>query len=270
MIYNSRSFFRLILAMLSVCCVVSCKTDQPAPSGFSWCFMPRDCEYLFVHNGYVKPLSEQALDYAEEHGLDTRGTYVRITETVPSDFTADKYCLTLDITSYTPEMLKDANNDIFIFLASRDAEMEDIMDEEMRREYKSTRSSGMSDAESSAPRMYIKYIEYRKEELKSLKITSTSTLFGLAAGTDLTGYFDVWGDENNAFLFDWNKKFLGKLTEDMSVRDYLALRPIVSPLLILHIRETPQEVPIKAEFIVEMELAGDKHFRASTSIELTN
>lgn len=265
MIYNNNSLLRTIITFLVIiCCTISCKIEQPAPSGHTWVFMPRECKYLLVNNGYIKPLSAEQIELAKKLGLSMEGMFLKVSEDLPSDFTAAEFCLLLDVTSYTLEMLKDANLDNTKFLTSPDYDMENIMDEEMRRSSRKTRSIA-----SAAPMMAVDFIEYRKEELKSLKISSTSKLFGLEPGADLTSHFEIWGDASNPFLFDYSKKYLGKLERHMSIRDYLALRPIVSPSLILHIKDTPPEMPLDAEFIVEIELTGGKVLRGSTSIALT-
>lgn len=182
----------------------------------------------------------------------------------PHKIKASIFSMMLDVTSYTIEMAKEeeygANSSIFF--SEPDKTMEDAMEIEMNKPRKRTRSS-------TAPMMYVKFIEYRKVELKSLKITSTSTLFKIAPENDLTDRFEIFGDDSNDFLFNHKKELLGYLEKGMGIDEYLALRPIVNPSLYIHLKDVPPEVPLKTDFIVEMELDGGKVLRDTTTVTLT-
>lgn len=262
--------FAILLAAL---CFISCNKEKAdAPSGFSWAFVPRDCEYLFLRNAYVDSSLYYSLSEKQREEMLGKGyqlTMVKQIET--SETTARHFCLTLDVTNYTLEMIKNLPDREYStsLMSTPDQTMEDIMDEEMRHENYTTMSSMTFTRSESLPMTYTKYIEYRKTELSSLKVMSNSTMFGNQPGSDLSGYFEIFGDESNTFVFDYRRNYLGRLETGMGIEEYLALRPIINPSLYLHLKEVPPETPLKTDLIVEMELEGGITLRDATTITLT-
>lgn len=246
----------------------SCKKEEnPAPHGFSWDFVPRDCNYLTVENRFVDSTLYHTLPKKELDELLDKGlTLAVVRRTSEQTIKAGTFCMMLGVSSFTLEMLRETHKGSYDsdFISERDNLMEEAMEIEMKRRNKRTKNNS-----STEPLMYIKSIEYRKEELKSLRVTSTSTLFGTAPETDLTSHFEIYGDESNTFLFNNSKVLLGTLEEGMTVGEYLDVRPIVNPSLYLHLKDVPPETPTDTKFIVEMEFSGGKILRDTTSVSLT-
>ena len=267
---NIQKAFAILLAAL---CFISCNKEKAdAPSGFSWAFVPRDCEYLFIRNAYVDSSLYYSLSEKQREEMLGKGyQLIMIKQTETSETPARHFCLTLDVTNYTLEMIKDLPNGEYStsLKSTPDQTMEDIMDEEMRHRNRTSKSPMTFTRSESAPMTLVKYIEYRKIELKSLKVLSNSTMFGNMPGSDLSGYFEIFGDESNTFLFDYRRNYLGRLITGMGVEEYLALRPIVNPSLYLHLKDVPPETPLKTDLIVEMELDGGIMLRDTTTVTLT-
>lgn len=65
-------------------------------------------------------------------------------------------------------------------------------------------------------------VDYLKDPLIGLEITSSTSLFGQAAGTDLSGYFALTKLNPNTFLFSWDRQLLGLFPEErMSINTFL-------------------------------------------------
>ncbi len=269
MIFN-KSLMHILTIVVAMPLIFSCKKQEnPTPHGYSWTYIPRDCEYLNIWDSYVDSslyfqLSEKKRNDLLKKGYDLACARCYPIGSSPHKIKASIFSMMLSVTSYTIEMAKKEEYGEYssIFLSEPDNTMEEAMEIEMNNPRKRTRSS-------TAPMMFVKYIEYRKIELRSLKITSTSTLFGIAPESDLTDRFEIFGDESNDFLFNFKKELLGYLEKGMTIDEYLALRPIVNPKLYIHLKDVPPEVPVKTDFIVEMELDGGKTLRDTTTVTLT-
>lgn len=259
--------------LLAALCFISCNKEKAdVPSGYSWAFVPRDCEYLFLRNAYIDSSSYYSLSEKQREEMLKKGyQLIMVKQAETSETPAQHFCLTLDVTNYTLEMIKDLPDGEYStsLMSTPDQTMENIMNEEMRHGNRTSKSPMAFTRSESSPMMYVKLIEYRKNELKSLKVMSNVTMFGNMPGSDLTGYFEIFGDKSNTFLFDYRRKYLGRLIIGMSIEEYLATRPIVNPSLYLHLKDVPPEAPLKTDFIVEMELDGGIMLRDTTTITLT-
>lgn len=269
----SNKMQKALAILLAALCFISCNKEKAdAPSGFSWAFIPRDCEYLFLRNAYVDSSLYYSLSEKQREEMLGKGyQLIMVKQTETSETPARYFCLTLDVTNYTLEMIKNLPDGEYStsLISSPDQTMENIMDEEMRHGYRTSKSSMTFTRSESSPMAYIKYIEYRKIELKSLKVMSDVTMFGNKPGSDLSGHFEIFGDESNTFLFDYKRNYHGRLETGMRIEEYLALRPIVNPSLYLHLKDVPAETPLKTDFIVEMELEGGIILQDTTTVTLT-
>lgn len=271
MTFNRQILERSIATATAIMMIVmlgSCKKEEnPAPHGLSWDYVPRDCKYLTVENRLVDSTLYHTLPKKELDELLAKGLNLAVVRHASEQtIKAGTFCMMLGVSSFTLEMLRETHKDSYDsdFISERDNLMEEAMEIEMRKKNRKTKSTG-----SVEPMMAIKFIEYRKKELKSLKVTSTSTLFGTAPETDLTSHFEIYGDESNSFLFNYKKELLGTLEEGMTVEEYLDVRPIVNPSLYLHLKDVPPETPMETKFIVEMEFSGGKILCDTTSVSLT-
>lgn len=269
----SNKMQKALVILLAALCFISCNKEKAdAPSGFSWAFIPRDCEYLFIRNAYVDSSLYYSLSEKQREEMLGKGyQLIMVKQTETSETPARYFCLTLDVTNYTLEMIKNLPDGEYStsLMSSPDQTMENIMDEEMRHGYRTSKSSMTFTRSESSPMAYIKYIEYRKIELKSLKVMSDVTMFGNKPGSDLSGHFEIFGDKSNTFFFDYRRNYLGRLETGMGIEEYLALRPIVNPSLYLHLKDVPPETPLKTDLIVEMELEGGVILRDTTTVTLT-
>ena len=269
----SNKMQKALVILLAALCFISCNKEKAdAPSGFSWAFIPRDCEYLFLRNAYVDSSLYYSLSEKQREEMLGKGyQLIMVKQTETSETPARYFCLTLDVTNYTLEMIKNLPDGEYStsLMSSPDQTMENIMDEEMRHGYRTSKSSMTFTRSESSPMAYIKYIEYRKIELKSLKVMSDVTMFGNKPGSDLSGHFEIFGDKSNTFFFDYRRNYLGRLETGMGIEEYLALRPIVNPSLYLHLKDVPPETPLKTDLIVEMELEGGVILRDTTTVTLT-
>lgn len=261
--------FRIAAALLAVIILPSCeKSDDSGPSGFTWRFVPRDCKYLLVQNCEVDSSAYYSTPEKQREELLSKGHQLSTIKRIPlserQDVKAHHFCMLLNVTSYTEEMAAKLPERIYApsLLSEADEEMEEIMDEEMRHRRVSTKSGDL-------PAAQMKYIEYRKEELQSLRIMSSAPIFGSGPGNEITDHFEIFGDENNDFLFNFRKKLLGELERGMSIDEYLSLRPIVSPSLYIHLKSIPEELPMETDLSVEIKLAGGKVLRDTTTVTFT-
>ncbi len=264
MIFNN--ILKITISIIVTTGLLSCRKAENIVGGDSvYHYIPRDCDYLFIKNNSVDSSAYYSLSKKELEKLLDEGheAPLIIRKLSSSETKANHYCMTLDVTSYTPEMAE-ANHDAIYsdFMSEPDLELEGIMAQELRLSSRKTKSSSM-------PMTNLIRLEYRKVELKSLKVMSTSTLFGIDPKIDLSEHFEIFGDESNQFLFNHRKKLLGRLERGMGIDKYLALRPIVNPSLYIHLKDMPPEVPVNTDFIVEMELDGGKVLRDTTTVTLT-
>ena len=116
-------------------------------------------------------------------------------------------------------------------------------------------------------------LEYRTAGCTSITITSTKTLFGREAGSDISDMFELIPDscgDYSVYLFNYDSKaLLGKMGYDgMSIKDYLALRPTVLPICLYHMTQSPEEAPIETDITIDIGMADGKHVSATTHVSI--
>ena len=118
-------------------------------------------------------------------------------------------------------------------------------------------------------------IEYRTAGCTSITITSSETLFGREAGSDISDMFELISDSSDTglsgFLFNYDSKALvGILGFDgLSIKDYLALRPTVLPVCFYHMTQSPVEAPVETDLTIDIGMDDGKHISATTHINLS-
>jgi hypothetical protein len=110
-------------------------------------------------------------------------------------------------------------------------------------------------------------VEYRKGEVKSLKIASTATIFDIEAGKSLNNKIEIFGTPvYHSFLFTHDKQLIGSVERGWSIDKYLSYRPIASADIYFRFTSTPPEAPLETRFIVEMEMEGGTILRDTTDV----
>ncbi|MFV0268153.1 MAG: hypothetical protein ACK5HT_13590 [Draconibacterium sp.] len=146
------------------------------------------------------------------------------------------------------------------YLSDADLGMEQQIDQYLQRTKSGTISYSSSDFE-----LNLVDVEYRKEELVNIKISSTTKVFDTDAGSSLNNYIEIFGTPvYQSFMFSYNKQLIGSIERGWSLEQYLAYRPIASAFLYLRFTSVPLEAPIETRFAIEMEMAGGEILRDTT------
>lgn len=235
---------RVLVLGLSVFACVSCynqTNDFKYDSTFWHCFSPRFCDYINLKNSYMTPDS------------------VMVSGKTVSSVKADMYLLSMDVTSYTPEMVPELHLSHPGYLCDylccgADKEIENAI-------LKNFESLFLSDSKVPKGHSDI-YFEYRKEVCKSIRITSDEPLFGKEPGADLSSHFEFfdwwWFDTPSNFIIDSEKNLIGRLSRHLTIEEYLSYNPLMFPNATLRLKDIPQEAPVTVSFSVEIELEKDK------------
>ena len=104
-------------------------------------------------------------------------------------------------------------------------------------------------------------IWYHKEVCTGFSITASEKWFGRESGEDLSGFFSISkpGDELYGkwyLLFSAEKRLLCDMPDHMPLKDYVALKPIMLPMLYLEINDTGKE-DFKGELTVTVTITFD-------------
>ena len=111
------------------------------------------------------------------------------------------------------------------------------------------------------------YIEYRLEEVKSIKISSNQTLFGRIPGTDLSDKFVFWGNSSGILPWITNKKeYIGLIPNGATLKEFMESKPLLFAEAFFLLHERPVEINCKpnCSFTVSIELLGGKTLQATT------
>lgn len=110
---------------------------------------------------------------------------------------------------------------------------------------------------------------YRTTGVKNFTITSPGPLFGKAAGTDLNNYFSIYGFEPRQVASYQTKQLLwgyGDEQELKSITQWISLKPLAPPMILLHLNTPPPEAPGNVQLVVTLETDAGKIIRDTTTV----
>ena len=102
-------------------------------------------------------------------------------------------------------------------------------------------------------------VEYMKEALTGLEVTASTSLFGQAEGSDLSGFFALTKLNPDTFLFSWERKLLGLFPEErMSLNTFLTGHFLALPHFALTADGQDSNLLDETIFTVRIHLGDDK------------
>lgn len=116
----------------------------------------------------------------------------------------------------------------------------------------------------SATRTLCYHFPYRLEGVTAFTITANQPFCGIEAGQDITGCFIIT-DVNPELIFSYEDYAVcsrGNVTR--SVPEWLALKPLAAPCMLLHLTDTAQRAADDIAFTITMKLTNGKVLTATT------
>lgn len=221
------SILNKFIASLSFILTLGCSFKEPFGVGCFESFCAIYCDTLTARNAKATYMpSSKIFDYLESNATIASSDYI----------------LTL--------FLHQTNYDI---ICPHDLNMVEQM-----KDYYSSNYNNHCNNTGSTP----VFIYYCIEEIENINITASNRIFETAPGDSLNDKFEVY-HADPPFFFDNSKHLVTKDTWG-SINDYLALRPIASPVLYLRMLQTPPEAPCGITFNVEVKIKDKDPFFAAT------
>lgn len=107
-------------------------------------------------------------------------------------------------------------------------------------------------------KLWFVVVEQRTSECVSLSITADRVLYGRPAGSNLSDKFIILANDEE-YLFSYDKRRLYRNCE-ITIDEYLAMRPMVLPVMKLSMSEVPEEqLPMEVTFTIDIGLSGGRH-----------
>lgn len=110
-----------------------------------------------------------------------------------------------------------------------------------------------------------KAIEYRTEVCKSIHISLFDD--GVEEGVDITD-LAVFSDKKGFFLFDSEKKLLGRIKDGSTIKDYLSISPLIFPYAELSFPALDYSYGKETLIKIEIELESGKKLKAQSNVRL--
>jgi hypothetical protein len=245
---------KLLIGFLLALTFVACKDDDDPVEETAFYYLPRTCDYAYTSHFY-------RTDVGTETGISEFYNTYYVQPLQNNRVATADYLLSVGVSSFNDEMttMPDFNpND---YLTGADSNMERQIDRYLKQRNSNTSSS------STEPMLNVVDIDYRQEEVKSLKIASTSTIFDIEAGKSLNNKIEIFDTPvYHSFLFTHDKQLIGSVERGWSIDKYLSYRPIASADIYFRFTSTPPEAPLETRFIVEMEMEGGTILRDTTDV----
>nr|WP_321355630.1 hypothetical protein [uncultured Draconibacterium sp.] len=233
----------------------SCKKNENDPieeTGFH--YVPRTCSYAIASHYYRTDMG------AETGNSEFDDTYYVQPLTGSSIKTAD-YLLSINIGSFNRKMAAQPDFIPENYVGEADLNMEQQIEQFLQH----TRSNSLKQA--STPQLNIVDVEYRKEELKAIKISSTTNMFDVNAGNSLNDHIEIFGTPfYHNFVFSYDKQLIGSIQRGWTIKQYLNYRPMAPAFMYLRFTSAPSEALPETRFVIEMEMAGGEILRDTTDV----
>ncbi len=253
---NKTYYFLLIIALIS-----SCTTSSEGGGNILGLdFYPRQCNVVYT---------EFSLKYTDI--IDGQTYYSRGEASASANPIEDLYLVVS--TSSIDSLPKDTEwyyrcrpyefHEILPITEQELDEHNTALENHMEEDYQNYLSKSTKSASATAD--YIQSWEYRTTGVTSLNITSNQTLFGQAPGNSLNEYFHLAViSENQIISYETNELIFGcsDNLNGMSISEWLSLKPMAQPTLFLQANEVPTELPVTAQFTVQL--------TTTTGLELTS
>jgi lipoprotein len=134
-----------------------------------------------------------------------------------------------------------------------------------------TRSRRMQSSSSLIPEANLKPWEYRVTGVKDFKIMALTPLFGLPAETSLNHFFTFHEFKPKQIISHESKRLVwGYRSQDRvtSIAQWLSMRPMAQPVMMLRLNAVPQEVPVKTRFVTVLTTTEGKELRDTLQVLL--
>ena len=133
------------------------------------------------------------------------------------------------------------------------------------------KSRRMQSSSSMIPEANLKPWEYRVTGVKDFKIMALTPLFGLPAETSLNHFFTFHEFKPKQIISHESKRLVwGYRSEDRvtSIDQWLSMRPMAQPVMMLRLNAVPQEVPVKTRFVTVLTTTEGKELRDTLQVLL--
>ncbi len=215
-----------------------------------YAFENQPSSFTFLKNQY-------RVDVGEQTGESKfNGTYV-IYDATQDPVPFSDLILHMETSGFSMEMTLEPDFSLEDYIGEADSEMEKQLD----TYYNKLKLGSLKS--STLPAANLVTIQYRTEELTAFKISSDQTLFGIQAGESLNDYIELF---NGSLLFDYSKQLIGPIDAGTSVSKWMSYRPLIGAEMQFRFKESPDELPLSARFIIEMELDNQQVLRDTSDI----
>ena len=133
------------------------------------------------------------------------------------------------------------------------------------------KSRRMQSSSSIIPQANLEPWEYRVTGVKDFKIMALTPLFGLPAETSLNHFFAFHEFKPKQIISHESKRLVwGYRSEDRvtSIDQWLSMRPMAQPVMMLRLNAVPQEVPVKTRFVTVLTTMEGKELRDTLQVLL--
>ena len=133
------------------------------------------------------------------------------------------------------------------------------------------KSRRMQSSSSMIPEANLKPWEYRVTGVKDFKIMALTPLFGLPAETSLNHFFTFHEFKPKQIISHESKRLVwGYRSQDRvtSIDQWLSMRPMAQPVMMLRLNAVPQEVPVKTRFVTILTTTEGKELRDTLQVLL--
>ncbi|TAJ12556.1 hypothetical protein DMA11_12155 [Marinilabiliaceae bacterium JC017] len=220
-------------------------------------YLPRPCELMEINHACRQDMGKETGE------SDMDGVYY-VNDNVEESVKVEDYLFRVDVGNINSEIVSDPDYSLEDYLGEHDVDMEKELDRYLEKKVDGTLKSGRLKS-SSEVYAIMAGIEYRTDEVKRLEVISDVELFGVVAGSSLNGYVELFSaPQYHSFLFSHNKQLIGSIERGWSLEKYMSVRPLAAASLYLRFKSVPEETPVKAKIIVEMELANGKVLRSES------
>ena len=147
------------------------------------------------------------------------------------------------------------------------------LEKEMIRDYRIgiAGPDAMKPAKPGVMDMNLMPWEYRVTGVKDFKIMALTPLFGLPAETSLNHFFTFHEFKPKQIISHESKRLVwGYRSQDRvtSIDQWLSMRPMAQPVMMLRLNVVPQEVPVKTRFVTVLTTTDGKELRDTLQVLL--
>ena len=147
------------------------------------------------------------------------------------------------------------------------------LEKEMIRDYRIgiAGPDAMKPAKPGVMDMNLMPWEYRVTGVKDFKIMALTPLFGLPAETSLNHFFTFHEFKPKQIISHESKRLVwGYRSQDRvtSIAQWLSMRPMAQPVMMLRLNTVPQEVPVKTRFVTVLTTTEGKELRDTLQVLL--